>query len=240
MSIKLAMLPCTTSTKTLDNVTLFMEVAVQYKVDETMAETAYFKLTNLRTQMGSYVDDIVRSEIPKLTLDEAYEQKKTLAAEIEKSLGSAMEEYGLIIHKALVTDIRPDASVLTAMNNINASRRQRVAAIDKAEAEKITMVTAAEADAEAKYLAGTGMAKMRKAISTGFKESVEDMGGSGTGMDAGEVIHMMLVSQYLDVMKEFACNSSPKSIMINHNPGALTDVEYQVKAGMKAVQKGKK
>ena len=56
------------------------------------------------------------------------------------------------------------------MNQINSARRQREAAVEKAEAEKIlAAVRAAEAEAEAKYLSGMGMAKMMTAIMRGFE-----------------------------------------------------------------------
>ena len=58
------------------------------------------------------------------------------------------------------------------MNEINAAQRARVAAQDRAEADKIMVVKAAEADAESKYLAGTGMARQRQAIIAGLRESV--------------------------------------------------------------------
>lgn len=38
------------------------------------------------------------------------------------------------------------------MNDINAARRQRVAAVEKAEAAKVNVVKAAEAESEAKFL----------------------------------------------------------------------------------------
>ena len=76
---------------------------------------------------------------------------------------------------ALVTDMNVDPSVLKAMNEINASRRQREAAVERAEAEKILCVKAAEAEAEAKELSGRGTARMRQAITEGFKGSIESM-----------------------------------------------------------------
>jgi hypothetical protein len=50
----------------------------------------------------------------------------------------------------------------------------REAAAEKAEAEKILQVKAAEAEAESKYLAGLGVAKQRKAIVDGLKGTVND------------------------------------------------------------------
>jgi len=51
-----------------------------------------------------------------------------------------MDNYGYFIVQALVIDIEPDVTVKRAMNEINAAQRLRVAATDKAEAEKILKV----------------------------------------------------------------------------------------------------
>ena len=50
------------------------------------------------------------------------------------------------------------------MNEINASKRLKYAVAERAEGDKILQVKSAEADAEAKYLSGVGVAKQRKAI----------------------------------------------------------------------------
>jgi len=44
---------------------------------------------------------------------------------------------------------------------------------------------------------------------------------------AGEVVHMMLVTQYLDVLKEFA-QSGKATMVIPHGPSAIGDIESQV------------
>jgi hypothetical protein len=48
----------------------------------------------------------------------------------------------------------------------------REAASEKADAEKILLVKAAEAEAESKYLSGLGVAKQRKAIVDGLRETI--------------------------------------------------------------------
>jgi hypothetical protein len=98
--------------------------------------------------------------------------KEEIAMEVKSMLEKAMTEFGYAIIQTLVTDIAPDQKVKIAMNEINAAQRLRVAAQDKAEAEKIMVVKAAEADAEAKFLAGTGIARQRQAIINGLRESV--------------------------------------------------------------------
>ena len=53
-----------------------------------------------------------------------------------------MAEYGYKIIKALITDIDPDHKVKDAMNRINAAKRDREAAHEDGEAQKIMIVKA--------------------------------------------------------------------------------------------------
>lgn len=55
-------------------------------------------------------------------------------------------------------------SFQNAMNEINSAKRLKYAVAEKAEGQKILQVKSAEAEAEAKYLSGVGVAKQRKAI----------------------------------------------------------------------------
>ncbi len=48
-------------------------------------------------------------------------------------------------------------------------------------------------------------------------------------MEPKEVVHMMLVTQYLDVLKDFA-QSGRSSILVPHGPSAVGDMEAQVRA----------
>lgn len=75
-----------------------------------------------------------------------------------------MLEYGYTIIKTLITSIDPAAEVKASMNAINAAQRQREAAQELANADKIKVVTAAQADAEKDRLHGEGIANQRKAI----------------------------------------------------------------------------
>jgi len=105
--------------------------------------------------------------------------------------------------------------------------------LNKAEAEKVLAVKQAEADAESKYLSGVGMARMREAITGGFKNSVKEM--QECGLEPAQAIHMMLVTQYLDTLKDFAV-SGKSSIMVPTGPGALGDIESQVRNGFTQAQ----
>merc|ERR1712187_198230 len=146
--------------KTKDNVFVNVLVAVQQSVIPDSAELAIYKLSNVEAQIDSYVSDVVRSQVPKLTLDEAFEKKDDISDAVQQQLHKNMA-YGFEIHKALVTELQPDAEVAQSMNEINRQKRLRDAALMAAEAEKIKVVKQAEAAADAQHLQGQGIARQR-------------------------------------------------------------------------------
>eukprot|EP00958_Prasinococcus_capsulatus_P001516 scaffold137_cov398-Prasinococcus_capsulatus_cf.AAC.38 len=187
--------------------------------------TAFYKLSNPRAQITSYVYDVIRAEVPRLEVDEVFESKDYLAVAVKRELSKTMAQFGFEITNALITDIEPDGRVKDAMNQINAAQRLRAAALDKAEAEKIQIVKQAEADAESKYLAGehpeagddaweivarsllvlwvwtgTGIARQRKAIVDGLRQSVVAFSDKVSGTQSKDVIELMLMTQYFDVL----------------------------------------
>jgi regulator of protease activity HflC (stomatin/prohibitin superfamily) len=192
---------------------------------------AYYKLTDINQQLTPYVEDVVRSEVPRKSLDEAYESKEDLAVAVKTALQHEMKRYGYEIVNALVTDLQPDRRVQDAMNAIEAQRRMRMASQEKAEAEKILIVKAAEADAEAKELSGHGVARQRQAIVSGLKESVLQFNDSVVGTSPADVMQLMMVTQYLDMLKEVGTKQGASTIFIPHAPGAVTQVQEQMRAG---------
>ena len=67
------------------------------------------------------------------------------------------------------------------------------AAFERGEAEKLLKIKASEADAEAKRLAGVGMANMRAAMAQGFQDVVGDLVGGGKMMENGKVCRCFVV-----------------------------------------------
>jgi hypothetical protein len=83
------------------------------------------------------------------------------------------------------------------MNEINASRRLKEAASHKAEADKTKQVKGAEAEAEARYLSGLGVARQRKAIVDGLQSSVSAFSKEVDGATPKDVMSVLLLTQYL-------------------------------------------
>jgi len=169
--------------------------------------------------------------VPRIKLDQVFETKDEIAHAVRDELEKVMTTFGYAIVQALVIDIEPDARVKASMNEINAAQRLRVAAADQAEAQKIVAVKAAEADAESKYLSGLGIARQRKAIVDGLRDSVLAFSEVVGGTTPKDVMDLLLINQYFDTLKEIGAHSKTSTIFIPHSPGGVSDVAQQVRDG---------
>lgn len=240
VSLRVQQLDVEVETKTKDNVFVGLKISIQYQVQNQEAGifASYYKLNDPSEQIESYVFDVVRASVPKMNLDDLFENKDEIANSVKNQLKNEMDDFGFIILRALVTDIDPDAKVKAAMNEINAAQRERVAASERGEADRIMKVKAAEAEAQSKALQGKGIADQRKAIIDGLRKSVEDFQESVEGTTARDVMNLVLMTQYFDTLKEMG-NGNTRTIVIPHSPSALTDIESQFRNAFLSTHNGK-
>ncbi|HEM4424466.1 TPA: SPFH domain-containing protein [Streptococcus suis] len=220
-------------TKTQDNVFVTMNVATQYRVNENNVTDAYYKLMHPEAQIKSYIEDALRSSVPKLTLDELFEKKDEIALEVQKQVAEEMSAYGYVIVKTLITKVEPDAEVKQSMNEINAAQRKRVAAQELAEADKIKIVTAAEAEAEKDRLHGVGIAQQRKAIVDGLADSIRELKESNVSLSEEQIMSILLTNQYLDTLNNFAQGGN-QTIFLPGNPEGVEDIRTQILSSLRA------
>jgi len=228
MDLRVQQLALDVETKTKDNVFVKIPVSVQYHVIPTHVYEAYYKLASPTQQIASYVFNVILGHVPKMNLDDAFLQQSDIAVAIKDGLSDVMQTYGYAIDQALVTDIKPDEKVKAAMNEINAAQREQVAASARGEAEKILKVKQAEAEAESKALQGQGIANQRKAIIEGLKQSVEAFSAAVEGATPKDVMMLVLVTQYLDTMKEIGAQDKSNTIFVSHSPSAIGDLFKQM------------
>jgi regulator of protease activity HflC (stomatin/prohibitin superfamily) len=242
IDLRVQQLALDVETKTKDNVFVKIPVSVQYHVIPTKVYEAFYKLANPRQQISSYVFNVILGHVPKMNLDDAFLQEADIAVAIKQGLDDVMQTYGYAIDQALVTDIQPDEKVKVAMNEINAAQREQVAASARGETEKILKVKQAEAEAESKALQGQGIANQRKAIIEGLRASVETFSAAVAGTSAKDVMMLVLVTQYLDTIKEIGSQDKSNTIFMSHSPAAMGDLFQQlqdaVMVGHKAAAAG--
>ncbi|VAI24670.1 unnamed protein product [Triticum turgidum subsp. durum] len=120
LSLRVQQLDVRCETKTKDNVFVNVVASVQYRALADKASDAFYRLSNTREQIQSYVFDVIRASVPKMNLDDVFEQKNEIARAVEDELEKAMSAYGYEIVQTLIVDIEPDEHVKRAMNEINA------------------------------------------------------------------------------------------------------------------------
>ena len=161
VSLKIQQLDVIVETKTLDDVFVKLKISVQYVIIRSKVYEAFYMLDFPHEQITSYVFDVVRAEVPKMKLDDVFVKKDDIAIAVKSELQDAMLDYGYDIIKTLVTDIDPDAQVKAAMNRINASEREKIAAQFEGDAARILIVEKAKAEAESKRLQGHGYCRSK-------------------------------------------------------------------------------
>ena len=222
LSMRVQQLDVSCETKTLDNVFVTANVSVQYLVIPELAYEAFYRLTNPVAQIQAHVFDVIRTTIPTMALDRAFESKDEVARALQDELAGVMAAYGFRIHQALVTDLSPDEKVRDAMNEITAQRNYKNAAMNKAEGEKLLLIKAAEADCDAKYLSGVGVAKQRKAIVLGLRDSITHFSTNVSGSSPKDVIDLLLLTQYFDMLKEVGNHPSTSTVFLPSDSGSGT------------------
>lgn len=234
VNLKIQQLDVPVETKTKDDVFVKLKVSVQFKVLVDSIYDAFYKLENPHEQITSYVFDVVRAEVPKMKLDDVFVRKDDIALAIKNELQEAMTDYGYHIVKALVTDIDPDTQVKMAMNRINASEREKIAAEYEAEAERIKIVAKAKAEAESKRLQGQGIADQRREIARGLEESVDVL--NKVGINSQEASALIVVTQHYDTLQAMGEKSNSNLIMLPNAPSSASNMLTDMTASFIASQ----
>ncbi|GGG38814.1 protease [Croceivirga lutea] len=222
VTLKIQQLDVLVETKTLDDVFVKLKVSVQYVVLREKVYDAFYKLEYPHDQITSFVFDVVRAEVPKMKLDDVFVKKDDIAIAVKRELQEYMSEYGYDIIKTLVTDIDPDAQVKAAMNRINASEREKIAAQFEGDAARILIVEKAKAEAESKRLQGQGIADQRREIARGLEESVEVL--NKVGINSQEASALIVVTQHYDTLQSIGEETNTNLILLPNSPQAGSDM----------------
>jgi regulator of protease activity HflC (stomatin/prohibitin superfamily) len=232
LNLKIKQLDVHVETKTLDNVFVKILISVQFQAIESKCYEAFYKLDNPEMQIQAFVFDVIRAKVPSILLDEVFAKKDEIAVDVKNELHDTMINFGYEIIKTLVTDIQPDENVKQAMNEINTSQRLRIAANERAEAEKIIRIKQAEAESEANILHGVGIAGQRKAIMEGLGHSVEELQKNSPELSSENIMQMIMLIQYFDMLREVGGTSKSNTVFVSHAPSNVNELAKQLQEGM--------
>ncbi len=222
--------------KTEDNVTIKLDVSVQYRVDSSNMDRgsesgvwkSFYTLTDPVAQITDYLADALRSEIPSRTMDEVFNEKDAIAAGINSSVAAKMHNYGYVLVTTLITSIHLPKEVQDSMNRIVASKNNLASAQNDAEAARAKTVIAAQAKAEAMRVEGEGIAAQRVAIATGIRDSIDTIRGSE--LDSEEANRLFEYTQWVSMMEKFAEKGSSTVVLPSDFASASSLFEQELAA----------
>ncbi|MEM6962346.1 MAG: SPFH domain-containing protein [Myxococcota bacterium] len=221
------------SVKTVDNAFVSFPVAVQYRVMENRIKEAFYELDNPTGQIVSFVLNVVRAEGAKLTLEQLYTAKQDVENAVKAELQQRMQEYGYEIANVLVDEPQPSPEVQSAFNRVIAAQREREAAENEADAQRIRMVGIAEAEKTSKRLQGEGIAAQRLAIAEGYHDAVEKLRQSMPGTDESIILSMLMMTNHWDTIRDASSNPG-NVIMVNGAGNTVMEDLSKMSAAFKA------
>ena len=221
-------LSVTIGTKTMDNVFCTVKIAIFYRLSREEINLYTYNVNDFQGMANSIVQDQVRSILCKISLDEAYETKDELTNVVKEALSQQLGKFGVNFITVIVNDIEPDLKVKTAMNEINRQDRLRIAIAYEAEARKIQLIKHAEAEAEAKKLSGMGLAEQRRAIVEGLSSSISNFVENVHDVNPEQVMHLIMMNQYFDTLKDLGVHSRQNTIFLPHNPTSVNELYQQL------------
>jgi len=192
---------------------------------------AYYKLQDPNAQITAYIDNYFRFHAMLYTLDDMYAAKDGMTNELLNELNAKMNPYGFIIYDVLVKDIIPNLKVRDAMNDVVASEKEMMAIVNRAHAEKSAKILSSEAEARTRELEGEGIAAARRAIVEGLRQSVDDFQEAIPATDARELLTVVLMTQYMDTVKE-AATKSRNTFILPSSPAQVAAIEQQMRASL--------
>jgi len=216
-------------TKTKDNVFVKIPVNVQYFIIPESVENAFYKLSNPKAQIESYVYNVILGHVPGMILDDVFLQQAEIAVDVKTQLEASMQPFGYGISKVLITDVIPDDRVKASMNSINAALRDQEAAKAQGEAKRILMVAQAEAEKQAKILQGEGIAGEREAVAKGLEKSILEIKGAVPGVSETDVLAILALTQHYDTLKAIGASDHSNTILVPHTPDAVGALMAQLR-----------
>ena len=129
---------------TRDNVSLIIDGVIYVRIIDPVQ--ASYGVNDPIYAVTQLAQTTMRSEIGKLALDESFEEREALNANIVKAINDAAQTWGVQCMRYEIKNINPPANVLKAMELQMTAERQKRAEILESEGERQSKINIAEAD----------------------------------------------------------------------------------------------
>lgn len=211
---------------TRDNVTMMMDGVLYLRIIDP--KQASYGVSNPIYAISQLAQTLMRSEIGKLSLDQCFEEREQLNANIVTSLNQASQTWGIQCMRYEIKNITPPSSVLKAMELQVAAERQkraeilqseglRQSKINMAEGAKQEIVLNSEAALTDQVNRAKGEAEAIIAVSGATAKGIELIAAAITRPGGEDAISLRVAEQYVTAFDKLARTATTMLLPANAN-----------------------
>ncbi len=211
---------------TRDNVTLLMDGVIYTRI--TDAKQASYGVSDPIYAVTQLAQTTMRSEIGKLTLDQCFEEREVLNANIVNSINEAAQTWGIQCMRYEIRNITPPTTVLQAMElQVAAERKKRAEILDSegrkqsqiniAEAEKQEVVLESEASKIDQINRAQGEAEAIREVANANAEGIRLVASAISEKGGTDAVALKVAEQYVNAFAKIAQESTTMLLPANAN-----------------------
>lgn len=216
---------------TRDNVTMMMDGILYLRIIDPVQ--ASYGVSDPVYAVSQLAQTTMRSEIGKLTLDQCFEERETLNANIVTALNLASQTWGIQCMRYEIKNITPPATVLKAMELQVAAERQKRAEILQSEGQRQSKINMAEGQKQEVVLNSEGAltdqvnrakgeAEAIIAVAEATAKGIEMIARAIAAPGGDEAISLRVAEQYVAAFEKLAKHSTTVLLPANaHDTGAM-------------------
>lgn len=187
---------------TRDNVVLGIDGVLYLKVMD--AKAASYGVENLQFAITQLAQTSMRAEIGKLSLDDTFESRENINAQVTRAIDEASEAWGTKVLRYEVKDITPPATILEEMEKQMGAERQRRVAVTTSEGYRQAQINEAEGDREAQILRAQGTAESLTIEATARAEAISVISKAINAEGGSAAVAQQLAEQYVTAFDKLA------------------------------------
>lgn len=211
---------------TRDNVTMMMDGVLYLRIIDPVQ--ASYGVSDPIYAVSQLAQTTMRSEIGKLSLDQCFEERETLNANIVTAINQAAQAWGIQCMRYEIKNITPPASVLKAMELQVAAERQKRAEILQSEGLRQSKINMAEGAKQEVVLNSEGAltdqvnrakgeAEAILAVAEATAKGIELVAAAIQKGGGEEAVSMKIAEQYVVAFEKLAKTSTTILLPANAN-----------------------
>ncbi len=187
---------------TKDNVSLGIDGVLYLRVMDPKA--ASYGVENLVFAITQLAQTSMRAEIGKLSLDQTFESRDNINAEVTQAIDEASDSWGTKVLRYEVKDISPPRSILEEMEKQMAAERERRVAVTTSEGYRQAQINEADGDKQATILRAEGAAQSVEIEAKARAEAIKTISAAINEQGGTTAVAQQLSEQYITAFEKLA------------------------------------